>query len=260
MKNFLGIGTWNLKGLECENSIFQALKSGYRVIDTASIYNNEINVGRAIKKSAIKRSEIIIISKINTFDYSIEDSINKSLDDLNTQYIDIMLIHWPIFKTSLEDYIDRLMNFKKNNKIKHIGVSNFNSYLIKKLRSYCRTEDLFNQIEYHPYINQDKLLKNMEINQIHPIAYCPLCRGNINKDKSLKELSKKYNKTISQITLRWLYQKGISSVPKSSNLNNIESNIDIFNFSISSQDIEIINELKYKNIRNVKNISKYKWD
>ena len=82
----------------------------------------------------------------------------------------------------------------------------------------------------------------------------------INKDKSLKELSIKYNKTISQITLRWLYQKGISSVPKSSNQNNIVSNIDIFNFSISSEDIEIINELKYKNIRNVKNISKYKWD
>ena len=260
MKSFLGLGTWNLRGEQCENSVFKALKSGYKVIDTASIYDNEINVGRAIRKSSIKRSEITIISKISTFDLSIEDSINKSLEDLDTSYIDIMLIHWPIFKTNLEDYVDRLINFKKNNKIKYIGASNFNSYLIKKFRNLCKSEDLFNQIEYHPYINQDKLLKNMKINRIHPIAYCPLSRGIVNKDKSLKNLSKKYNKTISQITLRWLYQKGISSVPKSSNLNNIESNMNIFDFSISSDDIKIINELKYKNIRNVKNISKYKWD
>ncbi len=257
---FVGIGTWGLKNRECENTIFTAINNGYTFIDTASVYDNEHIIGDTIKKNKFDRNKITIISKINTFKYHVFKSVNKSLKDLKTDYIDIVLIHWPIFKTSLDDYMEQLIKLKKDGKIKTIGVSNFNINLIKYININFPKVLKFNQIEYHPFLDQTILLKEMSKMKINPIAYCPLSRGKINYNKVIKSIALKYNKTCSQVVLKWLAKQKISSVPGSSNKQNIINNIKLDNFDIDNFDMKQISGLRKLNFRNIKNISEYKFD
>ena len=257
----IGLGTYNLRNYQCEKAVIKALEIGYRHKDTANIYNNEKNIGNSIKNSNLKRKELFLTSKISikTKYQEIKNQLQQSLIDLKTVYLDLYLIHWPIFETNLIDMLIILEELKDENLIKHYGVSNFN---IKSLEICIKNKfNIFcNQIEFHPFINQKKLLSKMNELNILPVAYRPFLKGKMQIIEKLTNISNKYKKTIFQIVLNWIKQKKIISIPMSTNHNHLSENFNSYNFNLSQEEIDIINKLSYSNIRDVNNISDFDWD
>lgn len=238
-----GIGTFLLSPDEAEESVLNALKVGYRLIDTANAYVNEKAVGRAIKKSGITRDDIFLETKIWPVFYEQEDAIEKTLERLDTDYIDLLLIHQPA-----GNYIAgyRLMEkYYKEGKIKAIGLSNFNKEQIQEILDICEVEPAILQTEVHPY-NQEKELKDfLDKYSIAIQAWYPLGHG----DKTLLEepvfnkLAKKYKKSTAQIILRWHIQNGTIVIPGSKNPDHIRDNFYLFDFSLTDEEMSEINSL-----------------
>ena len=219
----IGLGTWELRGQECRRVVREALELGYRHIDTAAMYENESEVGVGLAESGVDRNDVFLTTKINTIGWTasqdrktviknehIVDEFNQSLSDLKTDYVDLLLIHWPAFSTSLGDMLEVMYQIKENQKAKAIGVANFNSNLLSECKQLGYEDIYCDQIEYHPFLSQEILLKKMNEMNVIPVAYCPICRGDVAKDSVIIELSEKYNKTPAQVTLRWLIQQQIS--------------------------------------------------
>lgn len=246
----IGFGTFKAEnGKETVNSVKWALEAGYRHIDTASIYKNEESVGQGIKESGIKRENIFLTSKLWNDDQGYENTFKafeESLKRLNTDYLDLYLIHWPqILNLQTWRAIEELYYDKK---IRAIGVSNFQEEHLIELLENCRVKPMINQIELHPQFPQEKLRSFCQKHDIAVEAWGPLMQGKIFSIPLMKELAEKYNKTIAQITLRWHYQIGVISLPKSVKKERIFSNIDIFDFEIKKEDMEKIKSLKGERI------------
>ena len=242
----IGLGTWELRGEECKRVVREALELGYRHIDTAAMYENESEVGSGIVDSGVDRKEVFLTTKINTIEVNNEgivDAFHKSLSDLKTDYVDLLLIHWPTFSTSLGDMLEIMYGIKESQKARAIGVSNFNSTLLNEC-ARLGFEDIYcNQIEYHPFLSQEILLKKMNEMDVIPVAYCPICRGDVAKDSVIIELSEKYNKTPAQVTLRWVIQQQSVAIPKSAKKRRLKENIDIYDFEIDDKDMDRIHSL-----------------
>jgi len=242
----IGLGTWELRGRKCTKVVRKSLELGYRHIDTAAMYENESEVGSGIVDSGVDRKEIFLTTKINTIEVNNEgivDAFHKSLSDLKTDYVDLLLIHWPTFSTNLGDMLEIMYGIKESQKARSIGVSNFNTTLLNEC-TRLGFEDIYcNQVEYHPFLSQEILLKKMNEMGVIPVAYCPLCRGDVAKDSVIIELSEKYNKTPAQVTLRWIIQQNAVVIPKSAKKQRLKENIDIYDFEIDNQDMERIHSL-----------------
>jgi diketogulonate reductase-like aldo/keto reductase len=242
----IGLGTWELRGRKCTKVVRKSLELGYRHIDTAAMYENESEVGSGIVDSGVDRKEIFLTTKINTIEVKNEgivDAFHKSLSDLKTDYVDLLLIHWPTFSTNLGDMLEIMYGIKESQKARSIGVSNFNTTLLNEC-TRLGFEDIYcNQVEYHPFLSQEILLKKMNEMGVIPVAYCPLCRGDVAKDSVIIELSEKYNKTPAQVTLRWIIQQNAVVIPKSAKKQRLKENIDIYDFEIDNQDMERIHSL-----------------
>ena len=242
----IGLGTWELRGRKCKKVVRKSLELGYRHIDTAAMYENESEVGSGIVDSGVDRKEIFLTTKINTIEVNNEgivDAFHKSLSDLKTDYVDLLLIHWPAFSTNLGDMLEIMYGIKESKKARAIGVSNFNTALLNEC-TRLGFEDIYcNQVEYHPFLSQEILLKKMNQMGVIPVAYCPLCRGDVAKDSVIIELSKKYNKTPAQVTLRWIIQQNAVVIPKSAKKRRLKENIDIYDFEIDNQDMDRIHSL-----------------
>jgi len=242
----IGLGTWELRGRKCRRVVRKALEVGYRHIDTAAMYENESEVGSGIADSSVDRKEIFLTTKINTIEVNNEgivDAFHKSLSDLKTDYVDLLLIHWPAFSTNLGDMLEIMYGIKESQKARAIGVSNFNSTLLNEC-ARLGFEDIYcNQVEYHPFLSQEILLKKMNEMDVIPVAYCPICRGDVAKDSVIIELSEKYNKTPAQVTLRWVIQQQSVAIPKSAKKRRLKENIDIYDFEIDDQDMDRIHSL-----------------
>ena len=242
----IGLGTWELRGQECKRVVREALELGYRHIDTAAMYENESEVGSGIADSSVDRKEIFLTTKINTIEVNNEgivDAFHKSLSDLKTDYVDLLLIHWPAFSTNLGDMLEIMYGIKESQKARAIGVSNFNSTLLNEC-ARLGFEDIYcNQVEYHPFLSQEILLKKMNEMDVIPVAYCPICRGDVAKDSVIIELSEKYNKTPAQVTLRWVIQQQSVAIPKSAKKRRLKENIDIYDFEIDDKDMDRIHSL-----------------
>ncbi len=259
--HLIGLGTYNLENQICERSVSDALEIGYRLIDTAKIYNNEKFIGNAIMKSNIKREEIFLTSKISikTKNRHIESELKKTLEDLKVDYLDLYLIHWPIFDTNMFDILNILENLKEKKMIKNYGVSNFNTTLLKECMKH--KFDIFcNQIEFHPFINQKKILLEMKKLDILTVAYRTLLKGNVKIDNKIYNIAKKYNKSVYQIILNWTFGQKIISIPMSTKYKHLKENFFSYNFNLEEKDKKYLDSLYINNIRNVKNISKYQWD
>ena len=262
----IGLGTWELRGQECKRVVREALELGYRHIDTAAMYENESEVGSGIVDSGVDRKEIFLTTKINTIEVNNEgivDAFHKSLSDLKTDYVDLLLIHWPTFSTNLGDMLEIMYGIKESQKARAIGVSNFNSTLLNEC-ARLGFEDIYcNQVEYHPFLSQEILLKKMNEMDVIPVAYCPICRGDVAKDSVIIELSEKYNKTPAQVTLKWLIQQQSVAIPKTAKLERLKENIDIYDFEIDDQDMTRIHSLA-RDQRLVPNLEStalmYPWD
>lgn len=249
----VGFGVYKIEnGIDAVNTIKTALDVGYRHIDTAMFYGNEESVGKAIKESCINRDEIFVCDKLWNSDQGYDSTLKAfetSLKKLDTEYIDLYLIHWPRPK-STKDWkelnketwraMEKLYN---EGKIKAIGVSNFHKEHLEALIENSTVMPMVNQIECHPQLAQNDLVKFCQDNNIVVEAWGPLMRGKIFEFDLLNDLAKKYKKDTSQIVLRWHLQRGIIPLPKSSTPSRIKSNFEIFDFKLSDEDMTKISTL-----------------
>ncbi len=234
----LGFGTYRLMRNECQQAVESALESGYRHIDTAPIYKNEAEVGAGLKGAGIARQDLFITSKIWPTDLDslgVRKSAESSLKNLGTDYVDLMLIHWPNPLIPLEETLQALTTLREAGRVRHIGVSNFPSALLEKA---IALESIFSiQVEYHPLLGQEKILRVAKAHDIMVAAYAPLGRGTVLDEPKLREIGVKYAKTAGQIALKWLCdQPQVVALPKATSRDHQQANLDIFDFELSSED------------------------
>lgn len=242
----LGLGVWQSgNGEALQEALNAAFNTGYRHIDTASFYHNEAGVGQAINNSGIDRSELFITTKVWNEDQGYAETLQafeRSLALLNTSYIDLYLVHWPV-KGKERDTWKAMEELYRKGKVKAIGVSNFLQHHLEALLPYCTVRPMINQMEHHPYLVQKELQVFCRQHGIRFEAWSPLMQGGVFAIPLLQELSLKYNKTIAQIVLRWNIQNGIISIPKSIHPERIAENFDIWDFEISTEDLARIDAL-----------------
>lgn len=241
----LGLGTWRLNGRDCVEAVLHSLDIGYRHIDTAEAYENEAEVGRAIRESSVDREDVFVTTKV-WFDHLERDDLlaaaESSLRRLGTDYIDLLLIHWPNEDVPLRVTIGAMLELKAAGKIRHIGVSNFPPPLVKSALTVSPI--LCNQVEYHPYLGREPLLALARENDHMLTAYCPLARGKVMEEDTLQEIAAAHGKSPAQVTLRWhIQQPHVAAVPKAANAEHRESNIDIFDFELSEEETRRISAL-----------------
>ena len=243
----LGLGVFKAhNGNQAENAVKWALEAGYRHIDTAMIYGNEESVGSAIKKSDIPREEIFLTTKLWNDDIRkgrIREAFHESLAQLQTDYVDLYLIHWPA-----DGYAQAWIEMETlyaEGKIRAIGVSNFQIHHLKSLAKIAKVVPAVNQIESHPYFHNQEVSNYCRENSIAVQVWSPLggTGGNLLEDDTLAVLARRYGKSPAQIVLRWHIQRGVIVIPKSIHKNRIFSNIDIFDFELAKEDMFTIDTL-----------------
>lgn len=241
-----GLGVYLTKsGTECINAVMWALEAGYRHIDTAKAYHNEKEVGEAVRDSGIKREEIFITTKLWNNDHGYETTLkafDTSLKTLNTKYIDLYLIHWPV-KDKRKDSWKALEKIYESGYCRSIGVSNYMINHLEELFSYANIIPVINQVEFSPYNYQKDLLDVCNKNKIILEAYSPLTRMEKLTDTKLVPIAEKHNKTAAQVLIRWAIEHNIVVIPKSAHKKRIIENADIFNFSLDKSDMKILDDL-----------------
>lgn len=248
----IGYGTWRTSDADAKSAVCEAVKCGYRLIDTAAIYENEKGVGRGIKSCGLKREEVFLTSKLWNSERGYDKTMKafeQSIKDLGTDYLDLYLIHWPANKLQCDDpdsinlsTWNAFIKLYKEGRIKAIGVSNFMPHHLKPLMQ-TEVQPMVNQIEFHPGYTQPETVKFCKENGILVEAWSPLGRGNIFSEPVLLALAAKYNKTAAQICLRFAIDSGIVPLPKSVTPQRIKENFDVFDFSLSKEDIEKIENM-----------------
>lgn len=241
----LGLGTWQLRGGACRRAVLHALGVGYRHIDTAESYDNEEEVGRAIRESSVDREDIFLTTKV-WFDHlerkPLLRAVAASLRRLDTDYVDLLLIHWPNPDVPLRQTLGAMLQLKAAHKVRHIGVSNFTPALVESALEV--TPILCNQVECHPYLVQERL-RELAARYDHMLtAYSPLAQGRVMEDETLVEIGEEHEKSPAQVTLRWHMQRDhVAAVPRSARAEHLESNFDIFDFELSSEEMSRISSL-----------------
>jgi 2,5-diketo-D-gluconate reductase B len=243
----LGLGTWAMSGKECADTVAAAINIGYRHLDTAQNYGNEAEVGEGIKKSNTAREELFVTTKVSTRNLEpglLARAAGESLKLLKTDYIDLLLIHWPTSDMILEETLDAMFRLKEEGKIRHVGVSNFSPSLFRKALGLGPV--ICNQVEFSPYKKQDENLAIAREHNVMITAYTPLAQGKVSRDIRIREIAKSYEKTAAQVTLRWLLQKGnLSVIPKASSITHLKENLEIFDFELSGEDMEKMSAIRY---------------
>ncbi|MCC3869298.1 aldo/keto reductase [Terrisporobacter mayombei] len=259
----VGFGTYKLQNENNEacNIIKESIDLGYRNIDTASFYNNEEGIGKGIRESGIHREELFVTTKVWIDDDGYENTINafnKSLDKLGLEYIDLYLVHWPT--ENIKETWRAMEYLYKEKKVRAIGVCNFTVKQIEEIIGFSEINPMVNQIEIHPKRSEKELLKVCKRHNIVVQAWSPIMRGQLSSNTIIKKLSQKYNKSEAQIILRWHLQNNVIAIPKTSKLNRIKENINIFDFEIEKEDIDEIDSInknermkpqKYENLYKV---------
>lgn len=244
----LGLGTWQMKGETCEKAVKNALDIGYRHVDTAQAYDNEEHVGNAISESGVNREEIWLTTKIWRSNFSHQDvieSVNQSLNKLQTHYVDLLLIHWPSEKVPLKETLEAMEELVAEEKVRNIGISNFTPSQMDDAQRYSDLPILTNQVEYHPFLDQSDVLEKCRDLGMMLTAYSPLARGEVMKNETLEEIGDKYGKTSAQVALRWLVQQhNVSAIPKAASREHQKDNFEVFDFELDKRDMQTINELK----------------
>ncbi|WP_417830619.1 aldo/keto reductase [Thalassospira sp.] len=260
----LGFGTYELNNDDAATMITEAAEIGYRHFDTAQMYHNEEGVGRGLKASGLARDDYFLTTKI-WFDQfqsgDLQTSVVESLRKLDLDHVDLLLLHWPNDDVPLEETIAALNEVKNLGMTRLIGISNFPTALIEKAVSLSDAALTVNQVEYHPYLDQTKVLKSLRDRDMLLTAYCPIARGKVLTDPTLIKIGKKHDKSPVQVTLRWLLQQdSVMAIPKSGSPKNAAANFDIFDFELSADDMAAISALAKPDGRLIDPEFAPKWD
>jgi 2,5-diketo-D-gluconate reductase B len=243
----LGFGTWALSGNAAYQVTRMVLDLGYRHLDTAQIYGNEAEIGRAIRDSGIPRAEIFLTTKIapgNLRKADVRRSHEESLKRLGLDQVDLLLIHWPNAGIPLGETLEALSALRDTGKTRSIGVSNFTIALLREAVERHGADIVCNQVEYHPFLPQSRLFEAMRRYGLMLTAYAPVARGRVFRDPTLTAIGKKYGKSPGQVALRWLLdQEKVSAIPKAGRREHAAANIDIFDFELSPEDRAAIDTL-----------------
>lgn len=240
----LGLGTYRLKGDKCRKAVAAALEFGYNHIDTAEMYENESVVGEEIQE--YDRSELFITSKVWPTNLRYEEVIEacqRTLNRLDTSYVDLYLIHWPNEEIPFEETLEAMAEVHDRGWANSIGVSNFTAEQLERAIDVSDVPIVTNQVEFHPWLYQKELLEFCRENDIVITAYAPLARARFLDDETIQQLSKKYGKTPAQIILRWELQKGLVTIPGSSSRDHIEENLQVLDWELEEEDERKIDEI-----------------
>jgi 2,5-diketo-D-gluconate reductase B len=236
----IGLGTWELRGRTCARLVEQAMRLGYRHIDTAQVYENEREVGEGLRASRIRRDDVFVTTKVWTNHFAphdLERSTKESLTKLRLTEVDLLLLHWPNPQVPLAETLGALAHVKKLGMARHIGVSNFTVALIDEAVAACPEPLVCDQVEYHPYLDQTKVREACARHGMALVAYSPVARGRIKNDATLARIGRVHGKTTAQICLRWLVQQNVSAIPRTSRIERLSENIDIFDFALSEEEM-----------------------
>ncbi|KOS30986.1 glyoxal reductase [Bacillus anthracis] len=243
---WFGLGVFKVEeGPEVVEAVKSAIKAGYRSIDTAAIYGNEEGVGEGIRESGVSREELFITSKVWNADQGYEETLaafEESLKKLELDYLDLYFVHWPV-EGKYNDTWRALEKLYKEGRVRAIGVSNFQIHHLQDVFQVAEIKPMVNQVEYHPRLTQKELQAFCKEQGIQMEAWSPLMQGQLLDNATLQAIAEKYGKTTAQVILRWDLQNGVVTIPKSIKEHRIIANADVFNFELSSDDMEAIDAL-----------------
>ena len=236
----LGLGTWELRGRSCVRIVEQALRLGYRHIDTAEIYDNEREVGEGLHASGINRGDVFVTTKVWPEHFApreLERAARESLSRLRLREVDLLLLHWPNSRIPLADTLGALCKAKRDGLTRHIGVSNFTVALMEQAVQLTTEPLVCDQIEYHPFLDQSKVIAACRKHDMAVVAYSPIARGKVRGDRVLARIGAAHNKTAAQVSLRFLVQQNIVVIPRTSKVERLSENAAIFDFKLSRQEM-----------------------
>src|SRR6266852_7147308 len=242
----IGLGTWELRGRTCARIVEQALRLGYRHIDTAQAYENEREVGDGLRASGIRRDDVFVTTKVWTNHFApheLERSTKESLVKLRMPEVDLLLLHWPNPHVPLQETLGALAHVKKLGTARHIGASNFTVALIEEAVATCPEPLVCDQVEYHPYLDQTKVKDACARHGMALVAYSPVAKGRIKNDQTLAQIGQAHGKTAAQVCLRWLVQQNVAAIPRTSRIERLSEDINIFDFALSDDEMRLISRM-----------------
>jgi len=259
----IGLGTMTLKEDVCVQAVKTALQAGYRHLDTAEYYGNEVENGAGLRASGVKREDVFICTKVRQGDLKPDDFarvIDQSLAKLQLPYVDLLLIHWNNPNIPFKLSVGALCKAKKDGKTKHVGVANFTTKMLDEAWDVTSEPLVCNQIEMHPFINQDKVVSASKKRGMAVVAYCPIARGKVPGADALERIGKAHGKSAAQVSLRYLVQLGVCAIPRTATPDHLKANIDVFNFILSDSEMAELKKLNTTNMRVVNPPHAPVWD
>jgi diketogulonate reductase-like aldo/keto reductase len=259
----IGLGTWELHGRACARIVEQALRLGYRHVDTAQVYDNEREVGEGLRASGVRRDDVFVATKVWWTHFApreFERSVKESLSRLRLSHVDLVLLHWPNPGVSLGETIGALCRMKTNGLARHIGVSNFTVALIDQASRLASEPLVTDQIEYHPYLDQSKVIAACRDRGMAVTAYSPIALGRVVRDDTVRRIATAHGKTASQVALRWLIQRDIVAIPRTSKIERLSENLGVFDFALSDDEMAEIARLAHPRGRLVSPSWAPRWD
>jgi len=243
----IGLGTWQLRAEACAEAVRRGLEAGYRHVDTAAMYDNEEAVGAGLESSGLDRGEVFVTTKVWYTDIApgaLERSAEASLRRLGLDAVDLLLIHWPSAEIPLADSMKALANARRRGLARHIGISNFSAKLVGQAVAACDEPLVANQCEYHPYLNQDRVRAACARHGLAFTSYCPLGKGDLTRDPTIRRIAEAHGRTPAQVILRWhVQQPGTVAIPKSGNRERIAENLGVFDFALTDDEMRHISGL-----------------
>jgi diketogulonate reductase-like aldo/keto reductase len=244
----LGLGTWELRGRTCARIVEQALRLGYRHLDTAQIYENEREVGEGLRASGIRRDDVFVTTKIWPSHFAprdLERSAKECLVRLRLSEVDLLLLHWPNPNIPLSETLGALCKVKRDGLARHIGVSNFTVAMIEEATALSSEPLTCNQVEVHPFLDQTKVIDACRAHGLAVVAYSPIARGEAARDAVLGEIGKVHGKSAAQVCLRFLVQQDIVVIPRTAKIERLSTNAAIFDFALSDEEMARIRALAH---------------
>jgi diketogulonate reductase-like aldo/keto reductase len=245
----IGLGTWDLRGRTCVRMVDAALRLGYRHVDTAELYDNEREVGEGLRASGIVREAVFVTTKVWPSHFApreLERAAQDSLARLKLAQVDLLLLHWPNPQIPLRETLPALCKVKRTGLARHIGVSNFTVALIEEAVRLADEPLVCNQIEVHPFIDQSKVIAACARHGMAVVAYSPVARGGVTRDKVLARIAAAHGKSAAQVSLRFLVQRGVVAIPRTSRRERLSENLAIFDFELSAAEMGEIARLAHR--------------